>query len=120
MSEIDLRLRELRAILTETLPYELPFGFTNDNLFLSELKMPDFSERQRAALRKIRKQNSDYTKPFLFKINRTLRSRNTLGIIHPTLQLRIAKFYSDFENTIIQSCARSTFSIRHPANNLRA
>ena len=119
MSEIDIRLRELRALLTETLPYELPFGFTNENLFLSELKMTDLSEKQQSALKKMRRQNTDYTKPFLYKINRTLRSRNTLGIIHPTVQLRIAKFYSDFENTIIQSCARSTFSIRRPASALR-
>lgn len=115
MSEIDIRLRELRALLTETLPYELPLGFTNDNLFLSELKFSELSERQQNFLIKLRRPNSDYTKPFLFKINRTFRSKNTLAIIHPTLQLRISKFYSDFENTIIQSCSRSTFSLRYPA-----
>ena len=119
MSEVDHRLRELRALLTETLPYELPFGFTNENLFLSELKLPNLSERQQLALHKLRKQNSNYTKPFLFKINRTLRSKNTLGIIHPTLQIRISKFYSEFENTITQSCSRSSFSVRYPAVSLK-
>ncbi len=119
MSEIDVRLRELRAVLTETLPYELPIGFTNDNLFLSELKSTNLSETQRKTLEKIRSRKSEYTKPFLYKINRTYRSRNTIAIIHPVIQLRIAKFYSDFENTIIQSCSRSTFSIRYPAGNLK-
>ncbi|CDZ44263.1 antiviral reverse transcriptase Drt3b [Neorhizobium galegae] len=119
MSEIDVRLRELRAILTETLPYELPLGFTNDNLFLSELKASAMPETQRKALEKLRSPKAEYTKPFLYKINRTYRSKNTIAIIHPIIQLRIAKFYADFENTIIQSCSRSTFSIRYPASILR-
>jgi len=119
MSEVDVRLRELRALLTETLPYELPLGFTNENLFVSELKLGGLSERQQLALKKLRRSTSDYTKPFLYKINRTYRSRNTLAIIHPAIQIRMAKFYADFENTIVQACSRSTFSVRYPASALR-
>ena len=119
MNEIDVRLRELRALLTETLPYELPLGFTNENLFLSELKYPVLPERQRLALEKMRKGNKIYTKPFAFKINRALRSRNTISIMHPSSQIKIAKFYSDFENSILQACDRSSFSLRFPASNLK-
>ncbi|WP_299415371.1 antiviral reverse transcriptase Drt3b [uncultured Sulfitobacter sp.] len=119
MSELDKRMRELRAILTETLPYELPFGFTNDNLFLSELKIDTLDHQQRKAVDWLRHENSDFTKPFLYKVNRSLRSRNTLAIIHPSHQLKIAKFLSDFEKTIVQSCSRSTFSLRRPAGTLR-
>lgn len=112
-------MRELRGVLTETLPYELPIGFTNDNLFLSELKIDNLDEQQRNAIHQLRHQNSDFTKPFLYKINRSLRSRNTLAIIHPTHQLKVSKFLSDFENTILQACSRSTFSLRHPAGTLQ-
>lgn len=119
MNETDKRLRELRAVLTETLPYELPLGFTNDNLFLSELNNDDLDDQQRKAVTQLRHSNSGYTKPFLFKINRSLRSRNTLAIIHPSQQLKIAKFLGDFENTIIQACSRSTFSLRYPASTLK-
>lgn len=119
MSEIDTRLRELRAILTETLPYELPLGFTNDSLFLSELKIDELTEQQRKFFDQLRHDNSGYTKPFLYKINRSHRTRNTLAIIHPAHQIKIAKFISDFENSIIQSCARSTFSLRYPAATLK-
>lgn len=119
MSKIDMRMRELRAVLTETLPYELPLGFTNDNLFLSELKIDNLDPQQRKAVNLLRHENSDFTKPFLYKVNRSLRSRNTLAIIHPAHQLKIAKFLSDFENTIVQSCSRSTFSLRRPAGTLR-
>ncbi|SEB47730.1 antiviral reverse transcriptase Drt3b [Rhodobacter sp. 24-YEA-8] len=115
MSNIDTRLRELRAILTETLPYELPLGFTNDNLFLSELKIDELPAQQRKFVDQLRHENSEFTKPFLYKINRSHRTRNTLAIIHPAHQLKIAKFIADFENSIVQSCARSTFSLRHPA-----
>ncbi|SCC79260.1 antiviral reverse transcriptase Drt3b [Saliniramus fredricksonii] len=119
MSEIDSRMREIRAILTETLPYELPFGFTNDNLFLSELKIDALDPEQRKVVNRLRHDHSDFTKPFLYKINRSHRSRNTLAIIHPAHQLKIAKFLAEFENTILQSCSRSTFSLRHPAGTLR-
>ncbi|MGH1370234.1 MAG: antiviral reverse transcriptase Drt3b [Maritimibacter sp.] len=119
MSSNDKRLHELRAVLTETLPYELPLGFTNDNLFLSELKIDELAPLQRKAVDQLRHENSDYTKPFLYKINRSHRSRNTMAIIHPAHQLKIAKFFADFENSIVQSCTRSTFSLRYPAATLR-
>lgn len=119
MSEINQRMRELRAVLTETLPYELPFGYTNSNLFLSELKIDSLNSQQRKAVNWLRHDQSDFTKPFLYKVNRSLRSRNTLAIIHPSNQLKIAKFLSDFEKTIVQSCSRSTFSLRRPAATLR-
>lgn len=119
MNEIDTRLRELRAILTETLPYELPLGFTNDNLFLSELKIDELTSQQRKLINQLRHENSEYTKPFSYKINRSHRTRNTLAIIHPAHQLKIAKFISDFEVSIVQSCARSTFSLRRPAAALK-
>jgi hypothetical protein len=115
MDEIDSRMEDLRAVLTETLPYELPFGFTNENLFLSELKRDTLTPRQVELLDRLRRNRTDYTKPFTYKINRSGRTRNSLGLIHPACQIRIAKLYSDFKQTIIQSCSKSSFSIRFPA-----
>lgn len=119
MSDIDDRMRELRALLSETLPFELPIGFTNENLFLSELRLEQMPAIQQHYLNKLRRPHNGYTKPYLFGINRSRRSKNTLGLIHPIVQLRVAKFYSEFEQTIIQACSKSTFSIRHPYEALR-
>ncbi|SFE85677.1 antiviral reverse transcriptase Drt3b [Roseivivax sediminis] len=119
MTNIDSKMKELRALLTETLPYELPFGFTNENFFLSELKIGDLSDAQRKKLDFVRRSRKGYTKPFSYKINRSHREKNTISIIHPTIQLRIAKLYSEFEQTILQSCARSPFSLRYPAASQR-
>lgn len=119
MSEIDDRMREVRAVLTETLPFELPLGFTNENLFLSELRLDQMTGIQQHYLNRLRRPHNNYTKPYLYSINRSRRSKNTLGLIHPAVQLRIAKFYSEFEQTIIQACSRSTFSIRYPYEALR-
>ncbi|WP_424976730.1 antiviral reverse transcriptase Drt3b [Mameliella sp.] len=112
-------MREVRAVLTETLPFELPLGFTNENLFLSELRLDQMTDIQKHYLNRLRRPHHNYTKPYLYSINRSRRSRNTLAIIHPAVQLRIANFYSEFEQTIIQSCSRSTFSIRYPYESLR-
>ncbi|MCO6382699.1 antiviral reverse transcriptase Drt3b [Oceanicola sp. 502str15] len=119
MTEIDDKLSLLRALLTETLPYELPLGFTNENLFLSELRIDELSDGQKLALKKLRRERSDYTRPFLYKINRSSRTRNTLAIIHPNAQLRIAEFLPDFEQTIVQACTRSPYSIRFPSEPIR-
>lgn len=119
MSDIDDRMREVRAVLSETLPFELPLGFTNENLFLSELKLDQMTAVQQRYLNRLRRPHIKYTKPYLYSINRSRRSRNTLGLIHPAVQLRIAKFYSEFEQTVIQSCGKSTFSIRFPYEVLR-
>lgn len=119
MSNIDDRMREVRAVLTETLPFELPLGFTNENLFLSELRLDQMTGVQQHYLNRLRRPHNNYTKPYLYSINRSRRSKNTLGLIHPAVQLRIATFYSEFEQTIIQACGRSTFSIRHPYEALR-
>lgn len=119
MSNIDDRMREVRAVLTETLPFELPLGFTNENLFLSELKLGQMTVVQQHYLNRLRRPHNNYTKPYLYSINRSRRSKNTLGIIHPAVQLRMAIFYSEFEQTIIQACSKSTFSIRHPDEALR-
>jgi hypothetical protein len=112
-------MKELRALLTETLPYELPFGFTNENLFLSELKINDLSEAQRKKVDLIRRDRKGYTRPYSYKINRSHRDKNTISIIHPSIQLRIAKLYSEFEQTILQSCVKSPFSLRYPAASQR-
>ena len=107
MSEIDDRMREVRAVLSETLPFELPLGFTNENLFLSELRLDQMTAIQQHYLNRLKRPHNNYTKPFLYSINRSRRSKNTLGLIHPSVQLRISKFYSEFEQTIIQSCGKS-------------
>lgn len=57
MNSVDERMRDLRAVLTETLPYELPLGFTNDNLFLSELRLDRLPDGQRQAIEKLRHRN---------------------------------------------------------------
>ena len=119
MSNIDDRMREVRAVLSETLPFELPLGFTNENLFLSEIRLDQMTAIQQSYLNRLRRPHNNYTKPYLYSINRSRRSKNTLGIIHPAVQLRFAKFYSEFEQTIIQSCGKSTFSIRYPYEALR-
>lgn len=119
MSSIVDRMREIRAVLTETLPFELPLGFTNENLFLSELRLDQMTGNQQHYLNRLRRPHNNYTKPHLYSINRSRRSKNTLGLIHPAVQLRIAIFYSEFEQTITQACDRSTFSIRHPYEALR-
>jgi len=119
MTNADSKMKELRALLTETLPYELPFGFTNENLFLSELKMDDLSDVQRKKIDIVRRMRKGYTKPFSYKISRSRRDKNTISIIHPSVQIRIAKLYSEFEQTILQACTKSPFSLRYPAASQR-
>jgi hypothetical protein len=39
--------------------------------------------------------------------------------MHPATQLRVAGFYAEFEQSILQACSKSPFSIRFPAEALK-
>ena len=104
---------DLRALLTDTLPYEVPVVFSNDRLYktlgtvISDVDLKN-------ALDKITTAPRDYTVPYSYDIRKSRFGFTKLGIIHPLLQTQIAKFYTLHSNAILASCSRSDFSLRRP------
>lgn len=104
---------DLRALLTDTLPYEVPVVFSNDRLYRT-LGTVRSNEELNKALDKINREPKDYTIPYSYNIRKNRLNFTTLGIIHPLLQLRIARFYTLHSHALLSSCARSDFSLRRP------
>lgn len=113
--KIDIKRPE-RALLTDTLPYEIPVFFTNENLAVLA-----YSESTQASDYKLHKRyllhakNNRSTRPLMFEIKKDSKSYRRLGIPHPRSQHLLSIFYGENENFITNSCARSTFSLRYPS-----
>ncbi len=55
-----------------------------------------------------------YTIPFSYQIRKGARGFNTLSIVHPLHQIRMATFLVGYSNTIISECSESRYSLRAP------
>lgn len=108
-----------RALLTETLPYEVPTIFSNEFLFSSELTIETLSDHHRKIIAesdyRLPLKTDKYTIPLNFQIRKGASSRNTLSVIHPLQQINIADFLDDYASTIIEECKSSQASLRAPA-----
>lgn len=102
-----------RALLTETLPYEVPVIFSNEVLYASSLAPPRH-EQAALVLAAFRKKLDRFTVPFQYRIRKGESSTTTLSIIHPGYQLNIAEFYDHYHQSIISYCGRSDVSLRKP------
>lgn len=106
--------RTYRAILTETLPYEVPVIFSNERLYSSIASKAKLDETQKI-LDRMRGFYDGFTIPYEYHIRKDSTKLTVLGIIHPNHQIRIADFYDHFHQSILSYCNRSTLTLRRPA-----
>ncbi|WP_420548425.1 antiviral reverse transcriptase Drt3b [Curvivirga sp.] len=97
-----------RVILTELLPYEMPFHFTN-HFFYQYIK-----NKNNAGIVESWKSSNDFTIPMEFTIPKGVSDGRLMSVIHPISQLRFIDFYKDFDQLIIHQCSKSPYSIRAP------
>lgn len=100
-----------RAILTDTLPYELPLFFSNERLFTEATRefqgMPGF-------IRNLLTTNNP-TKPLSYRVQKGGGAFRKITVVHPSAQLKFAKFYGHYDTFIENACSRSNFSLRYPS-----
>lgn len=99
-----------RVLLTEVLPYELPFRLNNDafyeNMQEGELR-ETFKEVMKNGL-------PHWTIPFNFYVRRSNSTKSRkLSLIHPYTQLQFVELYDTYADYMLYLCSNSTFSIRH-------
>lgn len=117
--KIDIKATE-RALLTDTLPFEIPIYFTNANLaiiaFWSRKKSPISKFHERLLLWPSGTSKSPKpTKPLKFDIRRDSSSERRLSLAHPISQHGISLLYSKYDSFISNACNRSSISLRHPS-----
>lgn len=97
-----------RVILTELLPYEMPFHFTN-HFFYQYIKYKDNLDTIKSW-----KSANHFTIPMEFTIPKGVSGGRLMSVMHPVTQLRFIDFYKDFDQLIIHQCSKSPYSIRAP------
>lgn len=103
-----------RAILTDSLPYEVPFILTNEG-FYKVVKNRKLIEDNRI-IKEILSGSSDVgTNPLVYKIPKDSESERSLFLVHPSVQINVCKLYKNYNQLITHLCTRSTFSLRYPS-----
>lgn len=105
----------LRAVLTDTSPYELPIIISNDGFYRNLTSRAEASETLRSLIESLVITNdTHYTIPFRFNVSKDSVSRRKLSLIHPASQYSAALFYAKYDTIICYYCSLSNSSIRKP------
>lgn len=102
-----------RALLTDTLPYEVPIVFSNDK-FHAALSSRVDPALQTALDRLLTKQGDTFTIPYNYSIAKPGGGTTVLSIVHPHYQRAIAEFYEAHHNSLLNFCSDGRFSLRRP------
>ena len=113
-NKIKLEKRDFsRAVLTDVLPYEVPFILTNEGFYKAA---KEEIIRGNEILSEIFECENDFdTKPFTYKIAKSSDSDRKLYLVHPKIQLKVCNLYKDYNQLITYLCSRSSFSLRYPS-----
>ena len=138
--KIRLKYKKARVLLSDTLPYELPFIFTNRYFYRFVVKNKvelnghelswdeNISDKAKAVLSFIFRKNVSNSKnnkikfedwefktiPFQYSILHKENKNRRLSIIHPANQVQVIDFYNKYKDMILYLCSKSHFSMRYP------
>lgn len=110
------RADHLRALVTDTMPAEVPIIFSNDGFYLNEKARSDKSLNAQTLLAAILDRDpKQYSIPYRYRVTKDTISTRMLSLLHPSSQIDVANFYKKYEELICHYNSRSPFSIRAPA-----
>ncbi|MBB4845906.1 hypothetical protein HNP55_004460 [Paucibacter oligotrophus] len=103
-----------RAILTDTLPYEVPLLFSNEGFyhFLKKHGPKALDTACKFSLFADQK----YTIPYNYKIKKNPTEFRSLSVMHPCQQIAVADFYRKYSGAILAQCKKSKWSLRAPSS----
>ena len=105
----------LRAVVTDTLPEEVPIIFSNDGFYHNLSKSVPQSAQAALFVETLLDPERAYTKPYRYSVLKDAKSARGLSLIHPSAQLATAHFYSKYDSLICYYGNRSEASLRAPA-----
>ncbi|MEZ9626237.1 antiviral reverse transcriptase Drt3b [Aliivibrio fischeri] len=116
--KIKLNKRDFhRALLTDVLPYEVPFIHTNEGFYSAAkpLKGSKSIIQSNNVLSEIFDNSTKKeTHPLTYKIAKDNTSNRELYLVHPIAQLDIVELYKNYNQLITHLCTRSSYSLRFP------
>lgn len=102
----------LRALLTDTLPYEVPLLFSNYGYYRRLHEKADATLRDSCKLDLFPKDK--WAIPYSYNIKKDSLDFRTLSVPHPAVQRDFCELYENYNQLMIGLCSRSAFSLRHP------
>lgn len=108
------RSDHLRALVTDTMPGDIPIIISNDGFYRNVKAGPHPNNEHRDFVKRLLESPKPYTKPYRYYITKGGRSSRKLSLIHPGGQLAIAKFYQEDGHLICYHSRKSKASIRSP------
>ncbi|MDN7549478.1 antiviral reverse transcriptase Drt3b [Burkholderia cenocepacia] len=102
----------LRALLTDTLPYEVPLLFSNHGLYRHLHAGADAKLRNDCNLDLL--PENHWSVPYTYNIKKDSLDFRSLSIAHPAAQRNFCNFYKEYGQLIVGLCSRSSFTLRRP------
>lgn len=101
-----------RVLLTELLPYELPFRLSND-VFYDNMQNTQLRTTFDETI-KVQGKKPSYTVPFDYYVRRSNSKKSRkLSVMHPFAQMQFVDFYDKYADHMLYLCSNNPFSIRH-------
>jgi hypothetical protein len=104
----------LRALVTDTLPGDIPIVISNDGFYRNRKSAPHSNADQRDFVEQLLSPVRSYTIPYRYNIIRAGGSPRQLSLIHPSGQIAVAELYRKNGHLICYHCRKSIASIRSP------
>ncbi len=104
----------LRALLSDTMPGDIPIIVSNDGLYKNLNKTGDVNPWVLEFAEAIFKTKKSYTVPYRYDILRPGGGSRRLSLIHPAAQLRVVEFYREAGHLICYYARRSRATLRAP------
>lgn len=102
----------LRALITDTSPFDLPIIINNEGLYKNLIKGED--NPYLPIINKLIICNLDKTNPIEYSISKTQESVRNLSLPHPRIQYKMCEFYEEYSDLICYYTSLSPLSIRYP------
>ncbi|MAZ50015.1 MAG: hypothetical protein CME65_15745 [Halobacteriovoraceae bacterium] len=103
-----------RVLLTETLPYEVPIIFSNEEFYKRLKDNNDTDQSVKNILEKIIFCYDKYTIPYKYNIMKDADSFRGLALLHPSAQFKFISFYEKYSELICEYCSKTKTSLRAP------
>jgi hypothetical protein len=104
----------LRALVTDTLPGDIPIIISNDGFYRNRKAAPHSNPDNHDFVERLLSPARAYTIPYRYSIIRPGGAPRRLSLMHPSGQIAVAELYRNSGHLICYHCRKSVASIRSP------
>lgn len=103
-----------RVVLTDTLPYECPFIFSNTHFYEKLSKNFPKSKINNKFISDLILAKRNYTIPYTYNSSQTNGKKRPISVTHPWAQIETTLFYENHYPMMLDRCSISPFTLRAP------